>query len=63
MRHTHQQVFDQLPHSCCSLCGLFPAGCQLDQCRQEVLAFLYILHCLLWQTETIRILNKPEDSK
>lgn len=44
---THQQVLDQLSHTGCSLCWLFPSGCQLDQCRQEALTFLHILHCLL----------------
>ncbi len=58
VRLTHQQVLDQLSHTGCSLCWLFLSGCQLDQCRQEVLTFLHILNCLLPKTQSIRIMNK-----
>lgn len=52
---THQQVLDQLSHKCCSLWWLFARWCQLHQCRQKVLALLYILYCLL---KNIQIRNE-----
>lgn len=55
---THQQVLDQLSHTGCRLCWLLPSGGQLYQRRQEVPTFLYILHCLLTETQNVPIVNK-----
>ena len=55
---THQQVFSQLSHGGCSLCWLRPIGSQFYQCRQEVLTFIYILQCLLPETQHILLMNK-----